>query len=548
MIGKMASPQPPASILVALPRQTEISAETAAEVAGLCGADSYRLRLLLKASSLTVLWHGEPSRVEAAALSLREKGVRCAAVSAQELGALPRLRTAGGIVREGESVRLRVHGRPEGPPPGAPLLLVFADLARPPSAPLSPRTRPAAAFSQRVLRAGLPVVDVVWDGGRIRVPVRGIAWNGLPGRTLSAPRNFIRLVEALVRGSGGAVLDLGFQGQQLDAAAPGAEEPVEDADRERTALFDRYGAVAAAAWAGGLFPPAEPGKLVLAGEALPGEPKEPLSAPAPAGAAASPIPWIRRAGRSRTPAAVWPWLAGALFFAILFSGSGVGRATAAAGLAVCGFSSVGLGLAALARRERVRSLPQVPVRSMALGPVELSGRAVACAPFLSPFSRFPCGWYRFELQERQEDARGRGFFWTTESGSSGDAPFWLDDGTGRVLVQPAGAQVDVEPQEGPLGAALRAVEWVLAEGETVFVAGFAQRRSTDQADPPAPSAAGSPERDDVFVGSAPGQPFLISRRSRREETSKQTREFLFGAILGGVCLVAALLILLRGSS
>lgn len=121
-------------------------------------------------------------------------------------------------------------------------------------------------------------------------------------------------------------------------------------------------------------------------------------------------------------------------------------------------------------------------------------------------------------------------------------PFWLTDESAAVLVQPSGAEVDIEPQRTVVDAQTEAVEWVLAEGQSVFVAGFAQRRSTDSLQGSAPSGTGVPERDDVFIGSAPDEPFVIAEHSRQSETSEQTRHFLFGVLVGGLYLLAALLL------
>ena len=58
----------------------------------------------------------------------------------------------------------------------------------------------------------------------------------------------------------------------------------------------------------------------------------------------------------------------------------------------------------------------------------------------------------------------------------------------------------------------------------------------------APSGTGLPERDDVFIGSAPDEPFVIAKHSRGSETSEQTRHFLFGVVVGGLYLLAAVLL------
>jgi len=563
--------------------------ESLFETARTHGLDPYRLRLAASGGGLAVIARGEWAALDAAAQALARQGTRCATVSDEEARSLPKLQVAGGIASEGEEVALRVHGRATGPPAGIPLLFIMADLGREEGPVAASRPRPHDTFQQRILRAVFPVVDVVWQAGRIRVPLRGMAWRGLPGaKRLSGPLNLVHLLETLAKRSAGATLDIGFQGQDLSVELPRpAEESLEGADRERTMLFDRYAAASAVLWKKGLYPPVAAGHLTIAsGDSTPIEPERYLSAPRRA-SAKSPVPWIRKGKKSRTRWILWPWLLAGPALALLSGHPGF----AAAALAISGFGAAALGLRSLRRRERIRAVPQARVRSLAMGPVELFGRVVPCARFLAPFSRKPCGWYHFEIREQRAEGDGQEASQTVETGSSGDLPFRLDDGTGSVLVQPSGAEVDVPSERIEIDLKRRAVEWILEEGGEYFVAGVAQRRAPEEdwrqlllekvrgvkrdADAlarygVAPGAEGSAEawervradierqareevgaraseRDDVFIGSSPSAPFIISQRSRREETSRLTREFLAGSLLGMVYVVLALVLLLSFS-
>lgn len=558
--------------------------ETLFETSRRHGLDPYRVRLAASGRGLALIARGEVGPLEAAAQALAREGTRCATVSDEETRSLPRLQVAGGIAAEGESVSLRVHGKAVGPPEGVALLFLLADLGREDGPLAAARPRPRDTFAQRLRRAVFPVVDVVWQGGRIRLPLRGMAWRGLPGaQRLSGPLNLIHLLETLAKRSAGATLDMGFQGQDLAVEVPPpAEESVEGADREQTTFFDRYSAAAAALWAKGLYPPATPGHLtVVSGDPTPIEPKRYLSAPRTA-PTKSPIPWIRKGKKSRTRWLLWPWLAAGPVLALRSANPTVGAAV----LLICGVVAGALGLRALRRREHIRAVPQARVRSLAMGPVELFGRVVPCARFLAPFSRKPCGWYLFEIRERRLESKSGEASQAVETGGSGDIPFRLDDGTGSVLVQPSGAEVDVPSERIEIDFQRWAVEWILEEGGEYFVAGVAQRRppETDWNElllekvravkrdgdalaryglaPGEPGsaeawervradierqaheevAARASERDDVFIGSSSNVPFLISRRSRREETARLTRDFVVGSFLGAIYVVVAVIL------
>ncbi len=533
------------SSLIALPDGSAVAPAVTSEAAVLCGADPYRFGLLLKARGVTLLARGARPGLEAAGRALTAAGVRCRVLSPEDFRCLPRPGLAGGVAAGEDGARPRVHGLPAGPPAGAPLLFVFGDLGVDSAAAPGSSPRAQDTFSQRILRSAFPVVDVVWKAGRVRIALRQMAWAGLRGGTFSGPANLGLLLSELVQASGGATLDLEFDGQEVLAGpALGIDEPLEGADRTRTQRFDRYSAAAAAAWSKGLYAPVAAGRIALARDGVAKTPED-LFGRKPRPVPAANLPWIRRSGRSRVRSKAWVWFAVLPLPVLYFSLSRHSAGLIVASFAIGGAGLVAVGLEAMRRRERVRSLQPARVRSMALGAVQVAGRVVPCAPLLAPYSRVRCGWFRFELRERGgEDPGDRSLLRTTETGGSGDIPFWLVDDTGAVLVQPAGAEVDVEPSPTSLGPGLEAVEWILPEGAAIFVSGVAQRRSTDRVDPPSPSDPGVAARDDVFIGSAPGEPLVLSGRSRAGESERWSRELWIGAVLGAVYLLAGALLLL----
>jgi hypothetical protein len=149
-------------------------------------------------------------------------------------------------------------------------------------------------------------------------------------------------------------------------------------------------------------------------------------------------------------------------------------------------------------------------------------------------------WYRFEVrQDRGAAGAGDSLYRTIEEGTSGDVPFLLRDDTGSVLVQPSGAEVDVDPETFPLDDRTRAIEWAVGVGAQVFVNGFAQRRSTDSSGP-RPTVL--PDRDDVFVGSGPDTPLTIAQKSRAEEVDRLSHRSYWPIASGTAYLMVALLL------
>lgn len=152
------------------------------------------------------------------------------------------------------------------------------------------------------------------------------------------------------------------------------------------------------------------------------------------------------------------------------------------------------------RLRLIQDTPTSKVRSLALGRVELHGRAEEKAALESPFTSQRCVWYRWKVEEEVESNRRRRWR-TLASGDSAAWPFYLEDETGRVLVDPRGARVEIDadyretnpdlsgPASGFLaeqgvrtqgflgfGRRLRLSEWHIGPGDTLFVLGLAQER------------------------------------------------------------------------
>ena len=70
---------------------------------------------------------------------------------------------------------------------------------------------------------------------------------------------------------------------------------------------------------------------------------------------------------------------------------------------------------------------------MALGRVELHGRAQEKAELRAPFTGRACVYYRYTLEELVRSGN-RNRWRQIESGDSAAWPFYLEDDTGRVLV------------------------------------------------------------------------------------------------------------------
>lgn len=178
------------------------------------------------------------------------------------------------------------------------------------------------------------------------------------------------------------------------------------------------------------------------------------------------------------------------------------------GYAIVGFGfgiwSFFHGFKVLSEKRLIESIPTSTVRGLAIGLVELTGKAKKTKILQSPLTKTECTFYRYTV-ERYESSGRSGRWVLIAHGDSALCPFCLDDSTGQIIVLPAGAEyvmpADYQfttglgkilpdnlinfmeenglPYKGFFGNyTLRFNEWYIKSDETVFVVGTAQKNST----------------------------------------------------------------------
>jgi hypothetical protein len=99
------------------------------------------------------------------------------------------------------------------------------------------------------------------------------------------------------------------------------------------------------------------------------------------------------------------------------------------------------GFFLLQRRRLILDTPFSKIRSASLGMVEVSGLAVGPFTMIAPITARPCYYYRTLVWEWKQ--AGRSKEWVKVAGECMHVPFFVDDNTGRVLVDPRGADLDL---------------------------------------------------------------------------------------------------------
>jgi hypothetical protein len=184
--------------------------------------------------------------------------------------------------------------------------------------------------------------------------------------------------------------------------------------------------------------------------------------------------------------------------------------------------------------------PLLPIRSLAMGRVEIYGTALGDNPFFSPVSSTKCLWYKVDIEKRVRDSKGKESWSHCATDIKGN-PFYIDDTTAKVLVDPHGAESDLEVRRqsersrdeytssfsatGGGTGRFRLTEYVIIPGEKYHVSGTC-------AENPAPK--GEDDRNIILKGEA--EPYFhISHRTEQED-EKNLRNSAFWYIFGGAAL------------
>ena len=99
------------------------------------------------------------------------------------------------------------------------------------------------------------------------------------------------------------------------------------------------------------------------------------------------------------------------------------------------------GFFLLRRKRLIMNTPASKIRSAAMGLVEVSGLANGPYTLTAPITGLPCYYYRTLVWQWKQS--GKSSSWVKEADESLHVPFYLEDETGRLLVNPQGAELDI---------------------------------------------------------------------------------------------------------
>ena len=147
------------------------------------------------------------------------------------------------------------------------------------------------------------------------------------------------------------------------------------------------------------------------------------------------------------------------------------------GVAAAGGFLIRYGFRQLREKNMIENVPASPIHSVAMGLAEIKGHAPAAAILTAPLSGAPCHYYRYQVDEERQSGRS-GRQWVTVDQGKSNVPFRVEDSTGRILVNPEGADIllqrsyqRIERGAGWFAKRRRYREWRIDSGEFVYVLG-----------------------------------------------------------------------------
>jgi hypothetical protein len=100
------------------------------------------------------------------------------------------------------------------------------------------------------------------------------------------------------------------------------------------------------------------------------------------------------------------------------------------------------GFRLLARQRSLLTTPTSKIRGIARGLVEVSGVAAGPCTTLAPVTEEPCFLYRTTAWRQRE---GKKNAWEKVAEETLHLPFFIDDSTGRLLIEALGADLELNP-------------------------------------------------------------------------------------------------------
>jgi len=126
------------------------------------------------------------------------------------------------------------------------------------------------------------------------------------------------------------------------------------------------------------------------------------------------------------------------------------------------------------KQRLIEAIPLATIKSVPMGLVRISGRAVRNNPLVTPITERDCVFFKYLIEKNVIALSGN----RTEVEEDVSAePFWLEDSTGRILIEPYNCEPALKKRyfhtESDMHGTRKFSEWYLRDGEYAHVVGYA---------------------------------------------------------------------------
>lgn len=134
------------------------------------------------------------------------------------------------------------------------------------------------------------------------------------------------------------------------------------------------------------------------------------------------------------------------------------------------------GFEILRRKRLIENTPTSKIRSVAMGIAEIVGFAREKFPLKSPITATECACFKFLIEKETRDSKGR-THWTTVHEGASTTYFYVEDTTGKLLVDPLSAELllvrDYYETKG--SPRYRYSEWRVEPGDYLYILGSVRK-------------------------------------------------------------------------
>jgi hypothetical protein len=220
------------------------------------------------------------------------------------------------------------------------------------------------------------------------------------------------------------------------------------------------------------------------------------------------------------------------------------------------------GFKVLQHKRLIENTPTSTIRGLAMGLAEIKGKAEPAQKQIlkSPFSGSDCVYYSYTIEEYRNS--GKNSHWVTIKSGNQWYPFFVRDDTGAVLIDPAGAEVDIPADhvfnsgsgnDAPLeivqflnsqnlsstglfgwNKKMRYTEFFVAPGDHLYILGSAIDN------PYVAEGQGNDGCEDIMIAKGDSSWYYIADKSEKECVAEESSQVIWkvwgGAVLTLVCL------------